>query len=84
MFLEEFTRHAVIAPITIVVIYLFYLAVIKKQVVPENLPWIGRKPGIFANLRANIAGSINNLAMFDEGYNKVLSRRLLSPLSLLS
>jgi hypothetical protein len=69
--IEQLTKPAVAGPLVVAVVYLVYLVLFKKPQVPEGIPWIGRKSGPLANLRANLRGTLSSLKVFDEGYRKV-------------
>ncbi|KAJ7805886.1 cytochrome P450 [Mycena olivaceomarginata] len=67
---------AVSGLLSLLFIFLFFVSNLKARKehasVPPSLPWMGTKPQIFSAIRANFRGLVDSVALYTQGYRKVL------------
>lgn len=73
MALEYFSQLAVVVPLALVILYFIYPKLTSKPLIPEHVPWVGRRSEIFSQGRANIRSFTRGRELLDEAYYKVLT-----------
>jgi hypothetical protein len=67
---------AVSGLLSLLFVFLFFVSNLKARKehasVPSSLPWMGTKPQIFSDIRANFRGLVDSVALYTQGYRKVL------------
>jgi len=73
MAFEYFSQLTVVVPLSLLVVYLVYTKLTSKPLIPEHVPWVGRRSEIFSRSRANIRSFTRGRELLDDAYYKVLT-----------
>ena len=73
MVLAYFSQSTVVVPLALVVLYLVYAKLTAKPLIPEHVPWVGRRSEFFSRGRANLRSFTRGRELLDDAYYKVLT-----------
>ena len=75
MALEYFnlSQLPVVVPLALIVVYFVYIKLTSKPLIPEHVPWVGRRAELFSKGRANFRSFTRGRELLDDAYYKVFT-----------
>lgn len=68
---EYFSKPAVVVPFLILLVYVVYVKLTSKPLLPKHVPWVGRRSELFSKSRANLRSFTKTRELLDDAYYKV-------------
>jgi len=73
MAFEYFSQLTLVVPLSLLVVYCVYTKLTSKPLIPEHVPWVGRRSEFFSKGRANLRSFTRGRELLDDAYYKVLT-----------